>query len=208
MKILVAIPCMDTLDTMFVNSLLGMKKQGLTQIQFQSSSLVYDSRNKLALDAVEGEFDYILWLDSDMIFPETLLIDLLKSIEGKDFVTALAFARRPPFTPCIYKKIRLGEECETEQYLDYPKGIFEIDGCGFACCLMKTEMFKALEDIGDYRPFSPIVGFGEDLSACMKLKKLGYKLWCDSNIKVGHVARTVVTEDSYQGFRAYTERNK
>ena len=72
----------------------------------------------------------------------------------------------------------------------------------------EEEKFKALEEIGDYRPFSPIVGFGEDLSACMKLKKLGYKLWCDSNIKVGHVARTVVTEDSYQGFRAYTERNK
>lgn len=209
MKVLIAIPCMDTLDTMFVHSLLDLHKPCETQISFSSSSLVYDSRNKLALEAVETNADYVMWLDSDMVFKPDILERMLKSIEGKDFVTGLAFARRMPFTPCIYKKIRMGfgNEFESEQYLDYPTdSLFEIDACGFACCLVRTSVFADLIESGDARIFSPMNPFGEDISACIRMKKKGYKLWCDSSIKIGHVARTVVSEQSYQQYKQYVER--
>ena len=212
MRILIAVPCMDTLDTMFVNSLLSLNKPGFTQFQFQSSSLVYDSRNKLAAAAVEGNFTHVLWLDSDMVFGPNTLIDLMKDLdEGRDIVTALAFARRPPFSPCIYKKLRQGinaDEIEAEHYLDYPKRkIFEVEGHGFACCLMKADVFRRMqEEDNEHQPFAPIYPFGEDLSMCIRARRKGIKLFCDSRIVIGHVARTVVTEQSYQQFAEYEKR--
>ena len=47
------------------------------------------------------------------------------------------------------------------------------------------------------RHISPIAGFGEDLSFCRKCDELEIPMHCDSRIKVGHIAQTVVTEEKY-----------
>lgn len=206
MKILIAIPCMDTVDTIFANSLLGLVKPGYTQTQFQSSSLVYDSRNLLAAEAVKGNFTHVLWLDSDMSFEPDLFVKLMNAVDGgKDIVTALAFARRPPFTPCIYRTLSLkGSEAHVTHYTDYPRdSIFEVTACGMAACLMKTDVFRELNESGECRPFSPIYPLGEDLSFCVRAKEKGFRIYCDSSIKVGHVARTIITEQNYLQYQAY-----
>ena len=63
MKTLIAIPCMDQLDVRFVESLSRLQPVGDTEIAFQPSSLIYHSRNNLALKAIEGKYDYVplLW---------------------------------------------------------------------------------------------------------------------------------------------------
>ena len=209
MKCLIAVPCMDTVDTMFSNCLLSLKKPEGTMIQFQSSSLVYDSRNKLADVAVEQGFTHIMWFDSDMVFESDTMMRLLEDLdEGHDIVTGLAFARRPPFTPCIYKKLRIGlaaDEIETEHYLDYPKNeLFEVEGCGCACCAMKVDVFRKMrEEDNELQPFSPIYPFGEDLSMCLRARRKGFKIFCDSRIRVGHVARTIVTEQQFLQYAEY-----
>ena len=197
---------MDTIDTIFANSLLGLIKPGYTQIQMQSSSLVYDSRNMLANEAVEGNFTHVLWLDSDMTFEPDLLTRLIKDVDEKhDIVTALAFARRQPFTPCIYKSLVMNEEeTKIDPFTDYPKSeLFEVVACGMAACLMKAEVFKTLQAEGEMRPFSPIYPLGEDISFCVRAKQKGFSIFCDSSIKVGHVARTIITEQSFMQYQAY-----
>lgn len=203
MRILIAIPCLDTINTMFCQSLMNMQRVGETGIQFMTSSLVYDSRNKLSAKAIEDECDYILWLDSDMVFNPDLLVRLIEDMKDADVVTALAFARRPPYTPCIYKKLRPGiDRNEVEQYLDYPQNeLFEIDACGMAVCLMKTSVLASVMEETPF-PFAPITGYGEDLSFCIRAKRKGFKFMCDSRIKVQHIGTIAISEDSYLAYRS------
>lgn len=205
MRILIAVPCGDLLDVNFVDSLLHLEQpENISlDIQLASGSLIYDARNGLARRAVEGKFDYILWLDSDMSFEPDLLKRMIESIGDKEFLSAMFFSRRPPFKATIYSKCGYTEKEDGsndllfESYHPIPEGIFEIAASGFAAVLCKVELFKEIFDAGGL-PFSPMLGFGEDLSACIRFRSLGHKLYCDSTIYVGHTAHIIIGGESYK----------
>lgn len=201
-KILVCVPCLDKTDTEFVRCLTSLESVGDTRLQLMSGSLVYASRDKLAQQAIEGGYDYLMWLDSDMIFPPSLLRDLYADLQetGEHMICGIFFRRKPPYTPVIYKTIRLGLPGEgvSEEYLDYPKkSVFEVDACGFGAVLMSGKLLKDVVD-ANRTGFIPIPGYGEDISFCIRAKKLGYKILCDSRINVGHLSATVIDEDAYE----------
>ena len=203
MKTLVAVPCLDMVQTSFMNSLLRLMSVDETQISFRVSSLVYDSRNLLAGEAVSQGYDRILFLDSDMVFQPDLLIRLSKDMdEGRDYVCGLFFRRKPPYKPVIYKDLHyhrdgLKLDMKLEPYLDYPQNeIFEVAGSGFGAVMMTTELVNKVGDKFGY-PFSPEMGFGEDLSFCWRVKQLGIPMYCDSSVKVGHVGMGTISEETY-----------
>lgn len=206
MKILIAIPCMDTVSTPFMQSLLALHNVGEVEYMCGIGSLVYDSRNKLADYAVKNGFDYILFLDSDMVFEPDMLERMTESIGERDFLTALCFSRRPPnYRPCIYR--RLGYQVDQKQqqlslYSDilyeYPEDeAFEIEGSGMACVLMRVSMVEKVTKTKGL-PFSPLIGFGEDLSFCIKARACGYKLYCDPGIKIGHIGNVIIDEEVFK----------
>lgn len=203
MKTLIAIPCLDSLDVHFVRSLVGLKQEGGTAISFFSNSLVYDARNKLAQQAIDEGAEYVLWLDSDTVFEPSTLDTLMKDIEGRDLVTGVVHRRRPPFSPCIYKSLKLGIDGDNsvEVYEEYPEEIFEIDACGFACVLMRTQIFKDVIE-REHTLFSPILGFGEDLSFCIRARRAGYKLYCDPKVQCGHVSTTVINAETFKAWQS------
>lgn len=211
MKTILAIPTMGTVTVDFFQSCmhmaLGQQLMGVVELPKADSSLVYDARNNLAQYAIDAGADYILWLDSDMSFEPDTLLKMQKAIGDKDFLTGLYFKRRPPYGPTIYKELGYKPledgmvEPVAEAYEDYPKdSVFEIAGCGFGCVLMKTQMAWAIWQ-GRGLPFSPILGFGEDISFCIKAREMGYKMYCDSSIKFGHTASITVTEDISEAWR-------
>ena len=94
-KVLICVPCMGQVAALFAQSLALLQKKGHeTAIDFKIGSLVYESRNKLAKEAIEMGADYTLWLDSDMAFPPDTLFKLLEA--DKDIVRGLYFRRSPP----------------------------------------------------------------------------------------------------------------
>lgn len=204
MKTMIAIPCMDTVQTEFAQSLFRMKLTGEVQPAFESCSLIYKARNDLADLAVQSGADYILWLDSDVVFPQTLLIDLLEDIQGRDMVTGIYHMRRPPFRPVIWKSLKRGaipEENQVENYDDYPDdGLFEIDGCGFGCVLMKTSILQPIVD-RYHDLFGPVAGFGEDLSFCIRARSCGFKIHADPKIQIGHKGSIIITDDTFRAYR-------
>ena len=82
MKTLIAIPTMDQVAAEFAYSLAAMNKVGDCVLGFEISSLIYDARNTLTRKAVNAEADYILWIDSDMVFGQDLMERLMADIEG------------------------------------------------------------------------------------------------------------------------------
>ena len=205
MRTLVAIPAMGTVVTPFVRSLVGMRTSGEVEYAFTDSSLVYDARNSLAMKAVNEGFDRVLWLDTDMQFDRDLFERLSAHLDnGLDFVTGLYFTRRPPeIHPVIYEALLVAEDDNGQKtpkaycMNEYPKdSLFEVAATGFGVCMMTT---KLLKEVGEKYglPFSPVMGFGEDFSFCMRVTDMGGHIWCDSSIKAGHIGSFVFDERSH-----------
>ncbi len=204
MKTMIAIPCMDMVHTEFMKSLLKMDRPGESNFVISCSSLIYDARNTMARMAIKQGFDRVLWLDSDMTFEKDLMERLSKHLdEGKEFISGIYFTRKVPIKPVLYKEcgfVDMGEGRVMPRavwYDHYPKdSLFKAEGTGFGCVMMTTKLLEKVYDAYGL-PFSPMLGFGEDLSFCARATELGTELWVDSSIKCGHMGLYPITEDAY-----------
>lgn len=205
MKIFIAIPSLDTVPALFCQSLALLQRAGDTMVGFEVGSLVYDARNKLAREAIRSEADYVLWLDSDMVFAPNLLQRMLKVCQENDidFLTGLCFRRKPPYTPCLFDRLeKLAHGASYTAIMSVPEGRFQVGGCGFAGVLMSTDVLLSVSAKFNGRMFDPMEGFGEDVAFCWRARQCGYEIWCDSEIELGHIGSCVVTR-TY--FEAYTD---
>ena len=211
MKVMIGIPCMEMVHTDFMQSLVGLVKPCEVTYAISKSSLVYDSRNKICEMALNNGYDVILWLDSDMTFDSDVLEKMLKHYEdGYKYVSGIAFARRYPTVPCVYKDLNIDREnkdiigVHAVQFDEWPDEMFEIEGSGLACCMTSVDMIKDIA-IKHGPPFYPRYGFGEDLTFCHMARQEGYKLYCDPSIKPGHIGNIVFNETSW---KSQKERKK
>lgn len=203
MKYLVAIPCFDMVYTDFMLSLLNMQRVGESYCQVVKSSLIYNARNSLTKQAIDGGFDRILWLDSDIVFGPDLMVRLARHLDdGYEYMSGLYFKRQYPTEPVCYKtitQVQEGKELVTKAlvYKDYPKDqLFEVDATGFGAVMMTVDLIKRVQDKYGL-PFSPQLGLGEDMSFCWRAKQVGAKLYCDSSIRLKHIGSIAYTEQTY-----------
>jgi len=208
MKLLIAVPTYDYMHFQFVECLTKLIRRLDAdeinyEVAFQGGTLVYVGRDKLARRAIDGGFSHVLWLDSDMIFTEELLDCLMFS--GKDFVTGIAHGRRAPHMSCLFHKV--WPSADRWEGHDYPKSTFEVGGCGFACVLIKTTIIRHVwEKNGS--AFYPMRELGEDLAFCKRATELGYKIYAEPTVWLGHIGHITVYpeyqdvyENSVQGFK-------
>lgn len=204
MKIMVAVPSMDMVPVRFCQSLSMLQKVGECAIGFQVGSLVYEARENLAHAAIQAEADYVLWLDSDMVFQPDVLQRLLSDIEsGKgDIVSGLYFRRVSPYTPVLYTELEIDKEKGStwKELESIPDDVFECGGVGFGCVLMPTDaLVSVLSKFGCM--FTPLHGNGEDISFCWRARQCGYKIVCDPKIELGHCGHYVITKEFYNVFQ-------
>lgn len=208
MKVFVAIPSLDTVPALFCQSLALLQRAEDTIVGFQVGSLVYNARNELARQAIKSEADWVLWLDSDMVFEPDLLKKMLKVCEENDidFLTGLCFRRKPPYTPTLFDRLdKMEHGASYTTIMSVPEGRFKVGGCGFAGVLMSTDVLLSVAARFGGRMFDPLEGFGEDVSFCWRARQCGYEIWCDSDIELGHIGSMIVTREF---FEAYSEGHK
>ena len=205
LKVLVGIPCMETVHANFAQSLVGLAVPNGTLYDFAIGSLIYDARNHIVYDAINQEADLILWLDSDMVFSQDLFVKLVNAMNltKADIVTGLYFTRKTPITPVIYSRLETEREGDMirickDTYMDYPKDqLFPIHACGFGACLTTVDICKKV--IAQHpSPFAPLPGMGEDMSFCYNAREAGGRIYCDSRIKLGHIGNWMFSEAEYQ----------
>ena len=200
MRTMIAVPCMDTVHTLFYASSIALRKPEGTEVAIASCSLVYESRHTLAMKAINEGFDRVLWLDSDMNFKPDLLERLSADLDqGLEFVSAVYFSRKNPVVPIVYEICRQRQKNtgETvpwlESFKEIPDGLFEIEGCGFGAVMMTTDLIRSA---GPY-PFYPMDHFGEDLTFCRKVRAAGKKLYCDGRIDVEHIGSSIINKKTW-----------
>lgn len=207
MKVLIAIPTLSTVPIEFFLSILNLKMADQTEVSVVANTLVYQARNQLALKAIDENFDYVFWIDSDMVFPSDTLVRLIKSAEEHeaDYVAGLAFWRHKPTNPVVYDELVWKQDPETglidhgaRIWKNYPKDcFFECAGTGMGCVLVRTSVIRKVAETFKCSPFEPMPFMSEDLSFCWRLNRLGVKMYCDSRIKVGHVGQYIFDEAFY-----------
>lgn len=210
MKTLIAIPCMDQVPALFAQSLSTMRMVGECQIAFQIGSLIYTSRDDLARYAMKEGFDYVLWLDSDMVFPEDFHERMLKTLteNNLDILSGIYYKRKPPYSPVIFDKMQLKGKIWDYSWLeDVPDSLFEVGACGFGCVLLKTEVLMSVQLKHGYL-FHPMQNGGEDVAFCVRARDCGYKIMCDPTIVCGHVGNVVITDTLYKQYRSLSDTIK
>jgi GT2 family glycosyltransferase len=145
------------------------------------------------------EYDYIMWIDSDMVWEPEQVFELLK--HDKDMVSAITMIDEKRCN-CV----ELGDKKDYE-LMDYDKlgdGLTEVETCGFAFLLIKRGVF---EKVG-FPWFRPVYSYyeeidtekavSEDIGFCILAREKGVKVYADPNIIVGHEKRRILGGDYEQ----------
>lgn len=206
-KILIAIPCMDSVPYHFAESLLNLYKTPDTRVCFKANSLVYDSRNLLSLTAIEHHFDRVLWLDSDMVVPYNALRQLSEDMDehGYDMVTGVYYKRTQHSEPVLASTLEpptVEDDIpirNIDTYDPYPTDtIFPIAACGFGCVMTSVDLLKQVWDTYQ-NAFLPFPWAGEDYSFCYRVKLLGKQIYCDPHVQCGHVGTMIYSKETQRG---------
>ena len=163
-------------------------------VHVHSHSLIHEARNAIVKKCLDEKYDYLFFLDSDVIFQDTLLLYLLQL--NKEIIGGLYFRKRHPFDPLITKF----DGKEYQPMYEYPKNsTFEVDSIAMGCTLIKREVLEKMKDPHFWYEILPSgQHLGEDTYFCRKATELGYKIWCSSYTPVYHIGRQLVDEGLFE----------
>lgn len=186
-RLMIAVPTHDYVHVDFMKSLTDLQRelhrQGVAfSLEIVAGTLVYIARNRLARKAVNEGYTHVLWLDSDMVFNDKTVEDMMDC--GKEMVCGAFVSRRPPYGACVYTSI---VKNAIEKVKEFGAKPFRVDGCGFACVLTTTELLKAVM-LKYGNCFTPTEDYGEDLAFCWRVKNLGREIWCEPTVRPGHIS--------------------
>ena len=150
--------------------------------------MVTFARDTLADEAMKQGCDWVLFIDDDMIVPKKMFTALARHMDHADIIVPLCFQRVHPYKPVIYKTTLHDNDgkpyFDNHHYLDYPpNSVFEVGTAGFGVALVKMEVFRKMPTPW----FFSNTSVGEDIYFCIRAKQLGFKILCDSRIKIGHL---------------------
>jgi hypothetical protein len=180
----ILVPTRDTVYSYFSFSLCNLIKtttqMGIdTHLFFDASTILINQRENLIGQAIAMKSEWVLWLDSDMMFPATTLLRLLA--HKKDIVACNYMKRSFPF-----KSVAFTDTNDWESWvpLQSEDELITVEAIGMGCVLMKTSIFQKLAKPYfeyTYQPKTKDWG-GEDFTLFKKLNKLGYQVKVDTNL--------------------------
>lgn len=193
-RVLICVPSGDDVKADFAFSLAAMINHahgeqipGLEALGIQNkrTSVLPDSRNSLAQDAIDGGYTHLLWIDSDMRFPRDMLARLLR--HGVPIVGINASMRNPPYKTTAMTAP--GVNCITNRD---SSGLEKVQRMGMGVVLHTVEVLHAIHK----RPYFTFEYLksrhkhrGEDYYFGEKVTKAGFRLVIDHDVskEVGHV---------------------
>lgn len=195
-KVLIATPALDgRLDVWYTNSLVNSIRLAqangifLHPVFMSYDALIQRARNDLFKLAVDGEYDDMIWIDSDMEWDPAWIMQMLESKEDVLGGTA----RKKTDDAEIYV-------AKTKDLTYHENGFIKCEGLGTGFVKLSREAFTALWEIspeytnGDRAcrmvcDVQIVDGelYSEDTVLFKKLNELGFDCWLDPKMTCGHV---------------------
>jgi len=157
-------------------------------------------RNHLVTTAGSQKCTHLWMADTDQVYPWDTLVRLLE--HDLDAVACKVHRRYPPYDPIMFRgKHPLFKNVPDEEWKK--GGLIEVDATGSGSIMYNMRVFKEIKppwfEFHLQDPGKPPLG--EDIFFCTKLKKAGFKIYVDCDIKVGHLATLAITEESYWAYK-------
>lgn len=138
-----------------------------------------------------SKWKYILTLEEDNIPPPDGLIRLYENMDKFDVIGGLYWTKGEEGQPMIYGE---GKDDDIHFRPQPPvKDIQETDGLGMGFTLFKMDLFKNpkiekpwFKTLQDWSSDKGTRLMTQDLYFFEKIRKLGYRVACDTRVKVGH----------------------
>lgn len=182
------------------------------------SSNHYLAQNQLVVGA-DGRCDiagaWILMLDCDVLFPPTLVRDMLRSRElivdqegSCDILTGVYYDRGGGHLPVVYDDSPNKWTSLIEAPCDRP---YPVKAAGTGCLLAQRYVIEAIVEELKELPFDPLTlnkqgmarAMGHDMSFFERANKLHFSAWADPRIPLGHLSERVVTQEDFQRLKQH-----
>ena len=191
-KILIAIPTAKYIESETFKSIYDLIVPEYADVSFQYfyGYNIDQVRNLIADWATR--YDYLFSVDSDIVLPPDCLVKMLA--HDVPMVSGVYMQRKSNVEIIeIYRKNTLGGISNIPFSEIARPGLHEIDGCGFGCVLVKSEVILAI----GYPQFvytsalSHTDTVSEDVDFCRKAQTTGAKIYVDSSIVCNHIGSTI-----------------
>ena len=169
------------------------------------------ARSRIAADALNAHYDYVMMVDNDIELPS----DALKNLLEHDKLMVMGYylnryARGEHKYTTLYK---LGDawdmyaDSELAALRDSGKHPVRVKGGGMGCCLIRTELFgmlpfpwfewtdearMAMDAESVYQCHDEFASGGEDINFCNLVSNHGFAIYADTRVACGHEFREVV----------------
>ena len=173
---------------------------------------VGEARNHLVRQALEHNFQYLLFLDDDVLPTPDLYIKLLR--HKTDIVSALYCTKSEPSYPLLFEKE--GEGCFTDWELGDTVRVW---GCGLGATLINLDIFRSgkisepwfkttkMSVVGDDNGWHMKSGT-EDLFFYTKVMEAGYEVLVDTSIRCLHYDRLSKVRYPMEGFEQWYKNKR
>ncbi|MFM0151438.1 hypothetical protein [Paraburkholderia sediminicola] len=192
-RVAICVPSNDMVHADFAMCLAALAFSAKVPIAILNAkgSLVVTNRNTLVDEAARLDCEWLLFLDSDLLFPRDTIARLLA--HGKDIVGATYCKRVPPYEV-------LGRTIDGGR-LEAASGLVEVSGLPTGCLLVRRSVFEHLS-----RPYfrtpahedgevdgMPAHIEGEDYYFCRVAREAGFSVWLDVDLtmQTGHIGQHV-----------------
>lgn len=193
-RILLAVPYVDVICPETMKSLyeVSVPPDVSVTLEFIHGYGCAHARNMAANLCLDGNYDDLWFVDSDIALPTDALIKLLAC----NCECAFGWYQQGVGLEhaCVAKhhtEKRCYDCIPFDEWLDPQNtGIIDIDAAGFGCMLMKSFVLRAMK-----YPYFQFVEYpdkgvlSEDLFFCGNAKHLGIRMLCDTSLRCAHVKK-------------------
>ena len=194
---------------LFVHSFFCMERPvDLALLTPQSTGPIDTARNELCQQALLLDCTHIFWCDTDQVYPPNTLTQLLS--HDLPIVCAKVHRRHEPYD-ALLKRYNPNKLDKLNPYIDVPyeewglrsdaNGLVEIDATGFGCNLMRIEVIEKMPRPWFVMKLYQKPTISEDFYFWDQAKKLGYRIYADCSLDIGHIADAVVNSRTYLAYR-------
>ena len=162
---------------------LGDQQKYNLIIAYPAKKPISNNRNTLVKKFLETDSDYLLMIDADCI-PSEKVLDLADY--DKDILGAVCFGfLKKMIVPFCMKKRYDGKYDMVSVNQD--DGVIECDAVGTGLIMIARRVLENMRFPfkNEYDP-EGIKVKGLDFNFCRRAQKMGYKIWCDTDMLVSH----------------------
>jgi hypothetical protein len=199
-SVLVAILTREIVTTKWAVGFRNLALPSHSGISFRTGAPYDVMRNSACADALAANFQWVFFLDDDVIPPADALLRLLT--HGKDVASGLYYRRQEPICPVAMKLDGQGKAQWVTSW-NPPACLLEVDLVGSGCLLIHRRVLDGMTspwfewEIGKPEPAVPRGrgAMSEDFAFCMNAKAAGFKVHLDTSIRCEHVGLGQSSQD-------------